>query len=133
MFALVLNLSALGHATAKTTKTVCPSDDLQYKGGSENASQPASRTGCQTGTIEPRKESIVVTGTFAPLPAEHIDRPISVIDTREESLLYTHGVDYLQLDSSVDLQQRAPNGVQGNLSIRGDLRANTGAAERFAH
>jgi iron complex outermembrane receptor protein len=68
---------------------------------------------------EARKDSIVVTGTFAPVPAEDVDRSVSVVDTREEPLLYNHWVDYLQLDSSVDLQQRAPDGVQADLSIRG--------------
>jgi iron complex outermembrane receptor protein len=61
----------------------------------------------------------VVTGTFAPVPAEDIDRSVSIVDAREEPLLYNHWVDYSQLDSSVDLQQRAPNGVQADLSIRG--------------
>jgi iron complex outermembrane receptor protein len=65
------------------------------------------------------KETIAVTGTFAPVPVEDIDRAISVIDTREQPLLYTHWVDYLQLDPSVDLQQRAPDGVQADLTIRG--------------
>ena len=61
----------------------------------------------------------MVTGTFAPVPAEDVDRSVSVVDTRKEPLLYNHWVDYLQLDSSVDLQQRAPDGVQADLSIRG--------------
>lgn len=61
----------------------------------------------------------MVTGTFTPVPAEDVDRSVSVVDAREEPLLYTHWVDYLQLDSSVDLQQRAPNGVQADLSVRG--------------
>lgn len=50
---------------------------------------------------------------------QDIDRSISVIDTREQPLLYNHWVDYLQLNPSIDLQERAPNGVQADLSIRG--------------
>ena len=69
--------------------------------------------------IEPRKESIVVTGTYEPLPVDSVDRSVSAIDTREAPLLYNHWVDYLQLDPSVDLQERAPDGVQTDLTIRG--------------
>ena len=65
------------------------------------------------------EETIVVTGTFAPVPVQDIDRAISVIDAREYPLLYTYGVDYLRLDPSVDLQERAPGGVQADLTIRG--------------
>jgi len=53
------------------------------------------------------------------VPAQDIDRSISVIDTREQPLLYTHWVDFLQLDPSIDLQERTPNGVQADLTIRG--------------
>ncbi|MGO9573626.1 MAG: TonB-dependent receptor [Terriglobales bacterium] len=34
-------------------------------------------------------------------------------------MLYTHWVDYLQLDPSIDLQERAPDGVQADLTVRG--------------
>jgi iron complex outermembrane receptor protein len=74
---------------------------------------------CAKKQIEPRKESIVVTGTFEPVQLDGIDRSVSVIDTREAPLLYNHWVEYLQLDSSVDLRERAPDGVQADLSIRG--------------
>ena len=68
---------------------------------------------------------MIVTGTFTPVPADEIDRSVSVIDLREAPLLYNHWVDYLQLDSSVDLRQRAPNGVQTDLTIRGSSFAQT--------
>ena len=75
--------------------------------------------------IEVRKESVVVTGTFGPVPVNEIDRSVSVIDTRETSLLYNHWSDYLKLNPSIDLQQRAPDGVQADLSIRGSTFAQT--------
>lgn len=75
--------------------------------------------------IELRKESVIVTGTFAPVPANEIDRSVAVIDTRENSVLFNHWTDYLQLDPSVDLQQRAADGVQADLSIRGSTFAQT--------
>ncbi len=66
-----------------------------------------------------------MTGTFAPLPVNEIDRSVSVINTRENPLLYNHWTDYLQLDPSVDLQPRAADGVQADLSIRGSTFAQT--------
>lgn len=67
----------------------------------------------------PVVESVVVTGTFAPIPAEDIDRSVSVVDTREDAVLYDHWIDYLEQVPSVDLQQRGPNGIQADLTIRG--------------
>jgi iron complex outermembrane recepter protein len=79
----------------------------------------------QNQKIEPREETIVVTGTFTPVPATEIDRSLSVIDPREAALLYHHWTDYLQLDPSVDFQQRAADGVQADLSIRGSGEGQT--------
>jgi iron complex outermembrane receptor protein len=71
------------------------------------------------------QEFVVVTGTFEPAPLDRIDRSVSVIDLREAPELFRHWVDYLQLDSSVDLRQRAPDGVQADLSIRGSTFGQT--------
>jgi iron complex outermembrane receptor protein len=79
----------------------------------------------KSGKIETRKESVVVTGTFGPVPLNEIDRSVSVMDTRENSLLHNHWTDYLQLDPSIDLQQRAADGIQADLSIRGSTFAQT--------
>jgi iron complex outermembrane receptor protein len=68
---------------------------------------------------EPRRESIVVTGTFEPLALEEVDRAITVLPARENALLLNSLVDLLQLDSSLDLRRRAPDGIQTDLSIRG--------------
>ncbi|MGO9863494.1 MAG: TonB-dependent receptor plug domain-containing protein [Terriglobales bacterium] len=75
--------------------------------------------------IPARKETVAVTGTFIPVPAQNIDRTVDVIDTREQPSLYTQWVDYLQLDPSIDLQERAPDGVQADLTIRGSTFAQT--------
>ncbi len=69
-------------------------------------------------------EIIVVTGTYEPLRLESIDRSVSVLSTQDAPLLY-HWVDYLQMDSSVDLRQRAPNDVQADISIRGSAFGET--------
>jgi iron complex outermembrane receptor protein len=67
----------------------------------------------------PPREVVVVTGTFQPLPLEEADRPVRVLDTRGMALVSNTFADFLRLDSSLDLRQRAPNGLQGDLSIRG--------------
>ncbi|MGO9255320.1 MAG: TonB-dependent receptor plug domain-containing protein [Bryobacteraceae bacterium] len=64
-------------------------------------------------------ETIVVTGTFEPLSLEEIDRAIRVLPVRDNPLLLNTIVDVLRLDPSLDLQERAPDGVQTDLSIRG--------------
>src|SRR5262245_21493462 len=67
----------------------------------------------------PKKETIVVTGTFEPLSLEEIDRAIRVLPAREHGLVLNSLVDLLRLDPSLDLRERAPDGVQADLSIRG--------------
>ncbi|HEY4660643.1 MAG TPA: Plug domain-containing protein, partial [Terriglobales bacterium] len=67
----------------------------------------------------PQQETIVVTGTFAPLPETELDRSVTVIEGRGQGALYDNWVGYLQSTPSLDLRQRAPNDVQGDLSIRG--------------
>jgi iron complex outermembrane receptor protein len=66
-----------------------------------------------------RQDSIVVTGVYAPVPLEEVDRPVRSIDLRSAKLLFNSVTDALQLDPSVDLRERAPNGVQTDVSIRG--------------
>ena len=92
-------------------------------GGSPGPSKAADDG--QSGKISPPAESVVVTGTFTPVPATEIDRSVSAIDTRENPLLYGHWTEYLQLDPSVDLRQRSPQGVQADLSIRGSSPGQT--------
>jgi iron complex outermembrane receptor protein len=64
-------------------------------------------------------QTVVVTGTFEPLTLEEIDRAIRVLPARSQSLVLDSLVDLLRLDPSVDLQERAPGGVQADVSIRG--------------
>ena len=67
----------------------------------------------------PKRDVVIVTGTYDPLPLEEADRPVRAIDVRKLSLLTNSFADLFRLDSSLDLRQRAPNGIQGDLSIRG--------------
>jgi iron complex outermembrane receptor protein len=64
-------------------------------------------------------ETVVVTGTFEPLTLEEIDRAIRVLPVRGNTLMFDTLVDLLRLDPSLDLGERAPEGVQTDLSIRG--------------
>ncbi len=67
----------------------------------------------------------MVTGTFGPVPVNEIDRSVSLIDTRDNLILFNHWTNYLQQDSSIDLQERGVDGVQADLSIRGSTFAQT--------
>jgi iron complex outermembrane receptor protein len=73
----------------------------------------------------PQKETVVVTGSWQPVPLEELDRSVNVYPLRERSLLFGSLTDALALDSSVQVQGRAPNGVQGDLSIRGGSAGQT--------
>jgi iron complex outermembrane receptor protein len=87
---------------------------------SEPSSNPHSSTPVST-----RTEVVVVTGTFVPSPLSENDRAVQSLDTRENPLLFGAAVDYLRLDPAVDLQERAPDGVQSDLSILGSTFAET--------
>lgn len=70
--------------------------------------------------------SIVVTGTAEPIPLDEADRDIGAIPIPEiQRPLFNSWFDLLQLDSSLDLQQRALDGFQADLSIRGALFGQT--------
>lgn len=69
--------------------------------------------------VEPVVQSVVVTGSWEPIPLEEADRSVISLPVRGQNLLLNTFVDLLKLDPSLDLRQRAPNGLQGDLSIRG--------------
>ena len=64
-------------------------------------------------------QSISVTATAEPLPLAESDRSVNVLSPRDQPLLVNSAVDLLRLDPSLNLQSRAGNGVQADLSIRG--------------
>jgi iron complex outermembrane recepter protein len=66
-----------------------------------------------------RRDVLVVTGTYQPVPLEEADRTVKVLDVEDLPLLSNSLADFLRLDPSLDLRERAPNGVQTDLSIRG--------------
>src|SRR5215467_11024293 len=75
--------------------------------------------------IPKQQESIVVIGTFVPAPLQENDRSVESFPTRETPLLFNSVIDYLQFDPNIDLQQRAPAGIQADLTILGSTFAET--------
>jgi iron complex outermembrane receptor protein len=67
-----------------------------------------------------RRDVVVVTGTYEPVPLDEADRAVRALPVGPEQRLLAGSVaDFLRLDPSLDLQARAPNGVDSDLSIRG--------------
>jgi iron complex outermembrane receptor protein len=65
-------------------------------------------------------ETIVVTGSYEPVPLEESDRSVAVLPTEENRrLLFNDLTEVLRFDPSVDLQSRGPNNIQTDISIRG--------------
>jgi outer membrane cobalamin receptor len=64
-------------------------------------------------------QSITVTTTLEPLPLAESDRSVNLLSPRDQPLISNSVVDLLRQDSSLNLQARAPNGVQADLSLRG--------------
>jgi iron complex outermembrane recepter protein len=71
------------------------------------------------------KESVVVTGTYEAIPLEEADRSVISLPARSQNLVLNSFTDLLKLDPSLDLRQRAPNGIQGDLSVRGSTFGQT--------
>jgi outer membrane cobalamin receptor len=64
-------------------------------------------------------QSITVTTTIEPLPLAESDRSVNVLSPRDQQLITNSVVDLLRQDPSLNLQARAANGVQADLSLRG--------------
>jgi iron complex outermembrane recepter protein len=71
-------------------------------------------------TAPAQHESIVVTGAATPAPLDETDRDITVLPLpRKERTLFDSWFNLLQLDPTLDLQQRSPGGFIADFSIRG--------------
>lgn len=65
-------------------------------------------------------QSVVVTGSWSPIPLEEADRAVRLLPVDSNILLLSSTWnDLLRLTSSLDVQQRAPNSVLTDVSIRG--------------
>jgi outer membrane cobalamin receptor len=65
------------------------------------------------------QQTIHVSTTVEPLPLDDSDRSVQILSPREASPQFNSVVDQLRTDSSLNLQARAPEGVQADLSLRG--------------
>ncbi|WP_433974600.1 TonB-dependent receptor plug domain-containing protein [Tunturiibacter lichenicola] len=87
------------------------------------AQQPTAQTDTTsrptTASVNPVAQSISVTTTLEPLPFAESDRSVNLISPRDQPLVSNSVVDLLRQDPSLNLQARAANGVQADLSIRG--------------
>jgi iron complex outermembrane receptor protein len=91
---------------------LCLSTALAQQTPSSNTTPP------QTGPA-PVAQSITITTTLEPLPLAESDRSVNLIEPRQQSLTTNSVVDLLRQDASLNLQARAPAGVQADLSLRG--------------
>lgn len=70
-------------------------------------------------TPSPLRQTVVVTGNWEPVPLEESDRSVNSYSLKNSFLLFGSLADGLDLDSSVQVQSRAPGGIQGDISVRG--------------
>jgi iron complex outermembrane receptor protein len=92
------------------------------------AAQETPKTPDDSGSAEELRlptATVVVTGSYEPLSLDEVDRSVVSLPAREQALLLNGITDLLQLDPSLDLRQRAPGGVQADLSIRGSTFGQT--------
>jgi len=82
----------------------------------QQSSTPAAPS--NSTSLPVHQETIIVTGTYQPIPLRESDRSVDVISFDDDRPLYGNWVDGLRLDPSVDVRQRA-SGLQADLSIRG--------------
>jgi outer membrane cobalamin receptor len=74
---------------------------------------------CYSQSVTTPDETVSVTGSFEPVPLSESNRSVVSFDASSEPELHTSVVEYLQLDPSLDLQERGTGDVQADLSIRG--------------
>lgn len=78
--------------------------------------QPPQTT---TTAVPVQTQTVVVTGTWEPLPLEESNRSVDVYSLSGSHLLFGDLTDVFDLDSSVQVQSRAPGGVQADISVDG--------------
>lgn len=86
---------------------------------STQSSPPAQAQATPPAALPKPDQTIVVTGTFEPMPLDEVQRSVMAIPVQEQPLLFSSDVQYLEYDPSIDLEERAPGGVQTDISIRG--------------
>ncbi len=101
----------------------CPfpllSHRCDYRAGPAAPTNKLPRHRAEPAAPDTVAQNITVTTTIEPLPLAESNRSVNLINPREQPLLSNSVVDYLRQDASLNLQARAPNGVQADLSLRG--------------
>ena len=93
--------------------------------GQQSSAAPTPATAAQPRATAPLSpvpttiDSIQVTTTVEPLPLAESDRSVEVISPHDFPIGTDSAVDLLRADPSLNLQARAAEGVQADLSIRG--------------
>jgi iron complex outermembrane receptor protein len=78
----------------------------------QTANAPAS-------TLPTVRETVTVLGAPEPVTEGESSRSVETIDIQQAPLLFSEPASALRTDSSVDVQQRGPMGLQADISIRG--------------
>ena len=73
----------------------------------------------QTPKAPPLQQTVVVTGTWEPVPLDESDRSVNQYTLQNAPLLFGALTDAFALDSSVTVNSRGANGIQADFSIRG--------------
>jgi outer membrane cobalamin receptor len=92
---------------------------LTHAFAQQSTEQPGTTSRPTAASVAPVAQSISVTTTLEPLPLAESDRSVNLISPRDQPLVSNSVVDLLRQDPSLNLQARAANGVQADLSIRG--------------
>ena len=91
---------------------------LLFATSAGSRAQESSTHSNSTAEVTPPQETVVVTGTLEATPETEIDRSVSVLQP-DPADLFKSWVDVLPYEASLDLRQRAPDDIQGDVSIRG--------------
>ena len=79
-----------------------------------------ARAQSEPATPPPYRETVVVTGTAAPIAVEDLSRTVRVITREDIERLPARSIDdLLRLIASVDVRSRGPHGVQADFAVRG--------------
>src|SRR5271156_3960434 len=85
----------------------------------QSTEQSGTTSKATIASVAPVAQSISVTTTLEPLPLAESDRSVNLVSPRDQPLVSNSVVDLLRQDPSLNLQARAANGVQADLSLRG--------------
>ena len=109
------SFAALAFSLLLAARSLCQQPPAQP------AASPQATTAAQPQTVPlTRVDSIYVTTTVEPLPLAESDRSVETIAPRDQPAgAFDSPIDLLRTDPSVNLQARAGEGVQADLSIRG--------------